>query len=224
MENDESPLMSVAETLNLRGAPRGKKRLKWLIILIILLAVCVSSALAVKKMDRPDSVRYKTQEVERGNLTVTVTATGTLEPTNQVEVGSELSGTIREVMVEENSRVSVNQVLAKLDTTKLEAQYLESKAELASAEAKVLQARATSREAANNLTRLKHVRQLSNNKVPSQYDLDTAEATLARARADEASAKADVSKARAALKVTETDLSKIGDPVPHERRGPGPEC
>ena len=208
MENDENPLMSVAETLNVDGPPRGKKRLKWLIILVVLLVIGVTGALAIKKMDRPDLVRYKTREVERGNLIVTVTATGTLEPTNQVDVGSELSGTIREMTVEENSRVTVNQVLARLDTTKLDAQYLESKAELASAQAKVLQTRATTREAANNLARLKHVRRLSNNKVPSQYDLDTAEATLARARADEAAAKADVSKARAALEVIETDLSK----------------
>ena len=208
MGNGENPLMSVAETLNAQGVPRRKRRFKWLIILIILSAVCVTSAFAIKEMDRPDPVQYKTQKVERGKLTVTVTATGNLEPTNQVEVGSELSGTIRDVMVEENNRVKIGQVLAGLDTTKLEAQYLEAKAKLASAEAGVLQARATTREAENNLARLKHVRRLSNNKVPSQYELDGAEAALARARANAASANAAVSQAHAALEVTETDLKK----------------
>ena len=208
MENNMNPSISVAEALGANGKPRQKKRFKWLVILILLLAACVTSALAIKGMDQPDPVQYKTEKVERGNLTVTVTATGNLEPTNQVEVGSELSGTIRDVAVEENSRVKVGQVLVRLDTTKLKAQYLEAKAKLASAEAKVLQALATTREAESNLTRLKHVRQLSNNKVPSQYDLDAAEATLARASADAASAKADVSQTRAALDVTETDLKK----------------
>ena len=208
MENDENPLASVAETLNVETGSRRKKRFRWIMILLILLAAGVTIALGLKKTDRPDEISFETGEVERGNLTVTVTATGNLEPTNQVEVGSELSGTIREVTVEENSRVTVGQVLARLDTTKLDAQYLESKAELASARANVLQAQATTREAKDNLARLKHVRQLSNNKVPSQYDLDTAEATLSRANADEAAAKAEVSKAQAALEVTETDLDK----------------
>lgn len=208
MENIKSPSISVAEALGVNGTPRRKKPFKWMVILILLLVAGVTSALAIKKMDRPDPVRYKTQKVERGNLTVTVTATGNLEPTNQVDVGSELSGTIRDVTVEENSRVTIDQVLVRLDTTKLEAQYLEAKAKLTSAEAKVLQARATTREAKNNLARLKHVRRLSNNKVPSQYELDAAEAILARARADAASAKAAVSQARATLKVTETDLKK----------------
>ncbi len=208
METNANPSISVAEALGVNGTPLRKKRFKWLVILILLLAVCATSAFAIRKMDRPDPVQYKTEKVARGNLIVTVTATGNLEPTNQVEVGSELSGTIRDVLVEENSRVKVGQVLAGLDTTKLKAQYLAAKAKLASAEAKVLQTRATTREAVNNLARLKHVRQLSHNKVPSQYELDAADATLARAHADEASAKADVSQAQAALEVTETDLKK----------------
>jgi len=200
--------ISVAEALGENGTSSGKKRFKWLVVLILLLAAGVTSALAIQGMDRPDSVRYKTQKVERGKLTVTVAATGNLEPTNQVDVGSELSGTVLDVAVEENSRVKVGQILVGLDTTRLEAQYLEAKAELASAGARVLQTRATTREAENNMARLKHVRQLSNNKVPSQYELDAAEATLARARADAASAKAAVSQTRATLKVTEIDLKK----------------
>ena len=87
--------------------------------------------------------QYKTQRVERGDLTVTVSATGNLEPTNRVDVGSQLSGIIRSVLVQENDRVKVNQTLARLDTSKLEAQHAKNKAELASANAKGLQARAT---------------------------------------------------------------------------------
>ncbi|MCJ7830403.1 MAG: efflux RND transporter periplasmic adaptor subunit, partial [Desulfobacterales bacterium] len=138
----------------------------------------------------------------------TVSATGTLQPTNQVAVGSELSGIIRAVEVDYNNTVKVGQPLARLDTSKLEAQVLQAKATLETAQAKVLQARATVREASSNLERLKKVRELSKNKVGSQYDLDAAEAALERARAEEAGAKAAVAQAKAALQISQTDLSK----------------
>jgi HlyD family secretion protein len=200
--------LSVSETLELTQGPRRKKRLKWIILSILLLLGGVAAVLVFRHMDPPASAHYRTQEVRRGDITVTVSATGKLEPTNQVDVGSELSGIIESVLVEENDRVKVDQILARLDTSKLEAQHAKNKAELASARARVLQAHATFREAENNLARLRHVRELSGNKVPSPFDIDAAEAALARARADEASTEAAVAQAQATLKVTETDLFK----------------
>jgi len=104
--------------------------------------------------------------------------------------------------------VKVNQMLARLDTSRLEAQVLQARASLESAKARVLQARATVREAGSNLARLRKVRELSGNRTPSQYEIDAAEAALERALADEANAHANVSQAKAALEVNETDLSK----------------
>ncbi len=153
-------------------------------------------------------VQYKTQAVQRGDLTMTVTATGTLEPTNQVDVGIEVSGTIKSVEVDYDDHVKVGQILARLDTSKLEAQVLQSTAGLESARAKVLQAQASVREAANQLARLTQVRELSGGKVPSQTDLDAAQAALERAQADEASATAVVSQTQATLDANRTDLSK----------------
>lgn len=208
MTSKHESALSVAEILDISQEPRPRKWLKWIIVIILLILGGVAGALGFRNMEPPASAQYKTQRVEQGDLTVTVSATGNLEPTNQVDVGSELSGIIRSVLVEENDRVKVNQVLARLDTSKLEAQHSKNKAELASAKAKVLQAQATTREAENNLARLRHVRELSGNKVPSPYDIDAAEAALARARADETSAKAAVAQAQATLKGTETDLEK----------------
>ena len=79
------------------------------------------------------ATKYVTQEVTRGDLTVTVTATGNLEPRNQVDIGSELSGTIRSVAVDVNDEVKAGQVLTKLDTSRLEAQVLQAQSSLASA-------------------------------------------------------------------------------------------
>ena len=63
-----------------------------------------------------NSVRYTTETTRRGDLTETVTATGTVQPTNKVEVSSELSGTVRRVLVDYNDHVTAGQVLAVLDT------------------------------------------------------------------------------------------------------------
>ncbi len=152
--------------------------------------------------------KYTTQEVTRGDLTVTVTATGNLEPRNQVDIGSELSGTIRSVAVDVNDTVKAGQVLTKLDTSRLEAQVLQAQSSLASAEARVLQSVAGSKEARANLARLQKVRELSGNKLPSQQDMDVAESAVAQAEGEEAAARAAVAQARANLDVVKTDLGK----------------
>jgi HlyD family secretion protein len=151
---------------------------------------------------------YVTEPVQRGDLTVTVTANGTLQPTRAVNVGSELSGTVARVLVDINDRVKKGQVLVELDTAKLRDQIARSRAALASGEAKVAQAVATVKEARSNLARMQEVQRLSGGKVPSQAELETAQATLDRALADEAAARAAVVDARAALSSDETNLSK----------------
>ncbi|MBE0617414.1 MAG: efflux RND transporter periplasmic adaptor subunit, partial [Proteobacteria bacterium] len=146
--------------------------------------------------------------VQIGSLAVTVSATGNLEPTNQVEVGSELSGTVRTVEVDYNDRVKVGQILARLDTAKLDAQIQQSRAGLDSARAKVEQAQATVQETSANLERLRRLKQLSHDQTPAPSDLDAAEAALARARAGASTAEAAVAQAAATLTSVETDLSK----------------
>lgn len=151
---------------------------------------------------------YVTEEVKKGNLTLSVSANGTLQPTRLVTIGSELSGTVRQVMVDVNDKVKKGQVLVELDTAKLDAQVLRSRASLASAQARQAQAAATTKEAVAGLSRLEEVARLSGGKVPSASELDAGRATLDRARADEASARATVDDARAALSTDETSLSK----------------
>lgn len=187
----------------------GKVRRGWLIAAILAAVAVVIGAVAWQGSNSSASVQYKTQEVQQGELTVLVTATGTLEATNQVDVSSELSGIIKTVEADYNSKVKVGQPLAKLDTTKLEAQVTQSKAALEAASAKVLQAQATVRETRSKLAQLRRVKELSNNRVPSQTEMDAAEAAHERALADVASAKAAVSQAQATLDANLTDLSKL---------------
>jgi HlyD family secretion protein len=137
---------------------------------------------------------FLTEDATRGNLVVTISASGTLQPTRSVDVGSELSGTLDEVLVDENDRVKRGQVVARLDTAKLEDAVVKSRATVAQMEATVAEAR-------GSLNRLRHVAELSGNKIPSKTELETADATLKRAEANEASA-------RAALKTDETNIYK----------------
>ncbi|RCX09482.1 efflux RND transporter periplasmic adaptor subunit [Extensimonas vulgaris] len=151
---------------------------------------------------------YVTEALRRGNITLSVMANGILQPTRSVAIGSELSGTVRDVFVDVNDRVKKGQVLIVLDTAKLEAQVQRSRATLAAAQARLAQAAATTKEAQANYARLQEVARLSGGKVPSAAELDTGLATLLRAQADEASARASVQDARAALSTDETNLSK----------------
>lgn len=186
-----------------------KTRLKrWLMVSIPVIAVVIA-IMGWKRMGKPSVVRYKTEAVVQGDLSLIVTATGTLEPTNKVEVGSELSGIVASVEADYNSQVKVGQVLARINPSKLKAQVTQSKAALESAKAKVLQAQATVNETRSKLAQLQKVLKLSNGKIPSQSDLDSASAAFERAKADEASARAAVSQAKATLEANQTDLSKL---------------
>ncbi|MBM4330876.1 MAG: efflux RND transporter periplasmic adaptor subunit [Deltaproteobacteria bacterium] len=208
MKSKPNAVSDVAQTLKIDEPSKRRKSLKKWIIVVLLTAAAMTAVVIWKLTETSKALQYKTQEVQIGNLTVIVTATGTLQPTNKVDVSSELSGIIKTVAVDYNDRVKVGQVLATLDTSKLQAQVMQSKAALESAKGKVLQAQATVKETRSKLRQFQKVRELSNNKVPSQSEIDAAEAALERAEADEVSAKAAVSQAQAALEANETDLSK----------------
>ncbi len=157
---------------------------------------------------------YDTQPVTRGNLTLSVTANGTLQPTRSVNIGSELSGTVLKVNVDVNDIVKKGQVLVVLDTAKLKDQVARSRAAVAAAVAKLAQTAATVKEARAGLDRLEAVAQLSGGKVPSKAELDTGQAAFDRAVADEASARAGVLDAQAALSTDLTNLSKASIAAP----------
>ena len=152
--------------------------------------------------------QYVTEPVQKGSLTLTVSANGTLQPTRSVNIGSELSGTVKRVLVEVNDQVKVGQVLVELDTSKLSDQVTRSRAALAAAQAQQALATATVKEARANLARMEEVARLSGGKVPAASELDTARATLDRALATQTSAQANVAEVRATLSTDETNLSK----------------
>lgn len=151
------------------------------------------------------AITYTTQTVMRGDVTVNVRATGTIQPTDQVEISSELSGMMRSVYVDYNDIVKKGQVLAELDTEALDAQIASSRAALAAREARVSELQATVAETNAAHNRAKTLRE---KEFLSAAGLEQARAAYIRAVASLGSARADVQTARADLKAKQTNLGK----------------
>jgi HlyD family secretion protein len=199
----------IAKTLGLGHAASRRRRLKrWLIVIFLVVAIAAAIVIVRRGGHESDATQFETDQAKRGNLVVLVTATGTLQPTNEVEVGSEISGIVKSVEADYNDKVKVRQVLARLDTSKLEAQETQLKAALESAKARVMQAKATLNETTSKLGQFERVKELSKGKVPSQSEFDAAQAAFERSKADDASAAAAVAQAQATLEVTQTDIGK----------------
>jgi len=148
-------------------------------------------------------------------LSVSVSATGKLAPTNQVEVGSELSGLVTKVVVDVNDRVTKNQPLALVDPSRFQDAVNQSQAALDNAVATVAQNQATLAQSSATLTRFEEVSRLSGGRVPAKTELDQARADRARAVANVRAAQANVASARATLSSNATQLVKtvIRSPV-----------
>lgn len=165
--------------------------------------------------DHENGPVFKTENIVRGDIDLIVTATGNLAPTNEVTIGSELSGTVSEVLVDINDVVKKDQPIAQLDTAKLTQQTERNRAILLSAEARVTLAMATLTENTASLARFQDLLELSGGKTPSKAQMDTAQAAVDRSKAELESAKAAVNEAQANLRAIERDLSKsiIRSPV-----------
>jgi HlyD family secretion protein len=196
----------------------GKSRpiRKWLIIGIALALIGGGAwyYLTSRKQEN-GKPEFVTEPAKLGRISLIVTAAGNLAPTNQVIIGSELSGTIDDVYVDTNDMVKKDQPLAKLNTTKLDQQTERSRAALLVAKARVNLAQATLEEAKAALARQEELHKLSDGRTPSRGTMETSRATVSRAEADVESAHASVAGAEAEVRAFERDLEKaiIRSPV-----------
>ncbi len=168
----------------------------WLPALIVL----VLALIAAQFFGKDDAPDYITEAVTQESLDLSVTATGSLRPTNQVEVGAEVTGPIDSVLVDVNDRVRKGQVIAVINTEIIDQQIAQSRANLNAARAALAQAQATIDIDQVQLARLEDVRRLSGGRVPSQIELEQAQAAVARDRAAVASARANIEAAEASLR------------------------
>ncbi|WP_198305320.1 efflux RND transporter periplasmic adaptor subunit [Arcobacter vandammei] len=180
-------------------------------LIIVLLIVLVAIGFAIKMFtteNKSTKIEYVTKAVEKGDLSVIVSATGNLNPTNSVEIGIEVSGTIKEIYVDFNDEVKVGQVLATLDTVKLQSQVDSSIAALAIS-------RANQKESEVNVKnkKLLYDRTLkmfndSNGKYPSKNELDDTRFSYEAAVASLEATKAKVLQSESNLKTDRQNLEK----------------
>src|SRR5215471_21107732 len=192
-EHTPSPESDFARRL---GLERPRRRFwtwrKALFLLVIVFAAAGASAYYVGLQH--GAPIYVTVPVMRGPLTATVSATGTLQPDNQVDVGAEISGRVDQVLVDYNTRVTKGQVLAVINTDQLRAQLSQAQAALNAANANVMTSEATAKETGEKRDR---ARALVARGLVSVQEVQTAEADYDRAVAAIAKAKADVENATA---------------------------
>ncbi|HSG35457.1 MAG TPA: efflux RND transporter periplasmic adaptor subunit [Sphingomonadaceae bacterium] len=212
MNTNTGTNQKIDEFLGEPEAPRWRRTAKYWIPAAFLLLVALVVWRVSGDDENPD---YLTEEVTRQSLEIDVTATGNLRPTNQVEIGSEVSGKIDAIFVDVNDRVVRGQVLARINTDVIENDITRSRANLNSALANVERARATLEYDQAQLDRLRQVYELSDGKVPSKSELEVAEANVTRDKAALAAEQANVVSARASLSSAETQRSRaiIRSPV-----------
>jgi HlyD family secretion protein len=186
-ESPKKPDTDFAQQLRL-GARTGLSRRSWILIGVSIVALIILALIFLRKGPATD---YVTQEVTRGPLAVTVSATGTLQPRDQVDVGAEVSGRIDALYVDYNDHVKKGEKLARINTDQIEAQLAQSRAALATAQATLTQ---TSQNYPRTVA-------LAKSNAASKQDLDNARADMLRARAN-------VNLAAAQVRANETLLSK----------------
>lgn len=188
------------------AAPRRRPRLRkaaWIILGVVLLAI--AAAVACQSQPKPEKDPYRFGAVERGDITRSVSASGSLQALVTVDVGSQISGQVTRVLVDFNDPVRAGQTLAVIDPQTFQSRVAQSQADIAAGQAAVQQAQATLANAQADFDRK---RTLVDQGWAAPSTLDQATATLKAARASVAAAHARVNQSRAALRTQQVDLGR----------------
>ena len=196
-----------------RSAPRKKSIVPSLLLGIAVVAILGGGAWwwTARKGEAADSA-YRTATIERGDIRVAISATGTLSAISTVTVGSQISGQVTDVLVDYNSEVKKGEVLARIDPSTYEAQIEQGNAQIANAQASLKQAQATLANAELDYTRKAD---LGRHKLVAQSDVDLARAARDQARAQVNAAQAQIRQQTASTQTTRVNLDRtvIRSPV-----------
>ncbi|MDD5158505.1 MAG: efflux RND transporter periplasmic adaptor subunit [Sulfuricurvum sp.] len=198
---------AIEKTLGI-GENTTPKRWKKISLALLLLLIIIAVVVIGMKRNAKNDVTYTTVALKVQDLTTTVSATGNLEPTNTVDVGIEVSGTISEVLVDYNDRVHINQPMARLDTTKLSAVVTSSKANWMKSKANEESAKAGLDNANIENDRALTMYASTQGNYPSRKEMQSSVTAVAQAKASLAAARAQVDQSFAQLKTDEENLKK----------------
>jgi len=186
----------------------SKKIYIWLILFLIIIGSLAYYFFVIKNDSKNQMVEYVTNKAQRGDLSVVVSATGNLNPTNSVEIGIEVSGTIKEIYVDFNDQVEVGQVLAKLDTRKLQSDVDSMTASLSISKANLKDSEVNLRNKKSIYDRTQKMYNSSGGKYPSVNQLDESRFAYESALSTFEGAKAKVEQASSNLKAALQNLDK----------------
>lgn len=182
-------------------------------LLVVVALVCAGAGWWYwQKQQASADQGFRTTTVERGDVRVAISATGTLSAISTVTVGSQISGQVTDVLVDFNSPVKRGDVLARIDPSTYEAQIAQGDAAVASARASLRQAQATLTNAQADLQRKQD---LAERQLVARSDLDLARAARDQAQAQVASAQAQIRQQTASTQTTRVNLQRavIRSPV-----------
>lgn len=184
----------------------NRSRLSWRVLWLVVLSASILGVWywSSRAPEQSASI-YTTELANISDISVIVTSTGSIEPTNVVEITSELSGTIKSVEADFNDPVVKGQILARLDTDKLEAILEQGKATLAAREARVAEAEVSYEEMRKQYERAIH---LESTGAISIEQLAASQSAFQHATAALKVSEADVRVAKASLSLDEANLAK----------------
>ena len=187
-------------TKDMYASLRPKRTKKNIIITASIIAVIVLIILYNIFKDSGPEFTYTTVKIEKGNVASLVSATGKISATNEVLIGSQVSGTISAVFVEENDNVKKGDVLAIINPDTINQTIARYEAQLNSAKASLNSSKVQYNNKLINYNRLSEVYKVTGGKSPSKTELDNAQMELS-------TAKADVQVKEASIKEVETNLN-----------------
>lgn len=186
----------------------SKKKYIFIGVFLLIIAVISYYSFFINTAKKDESSIYNTKKVTKGDLSVTVSATGKLNPTNSVEIGIEVSGTIKDIYVDFNDVVEVGQVLAILDTRKLQSEVDGQTAALSMAKANLKQSEVEAKNKKVNYDRTQKMYESSGGKYPSINELDGSRFAYEGSVSMLEGAKARVEQATFSLKMAQQNLDK----------------
>jgi len=162
--------------------------------------------------NKENGMNYKTEKAVRGDIVSSITASGAVNAVTTVLVGTQVSGTVKNLYVDFNSVVKQGQAIAQIDPAIFEAQVEQAKANLLSAKANVEKANVALADADRTMKRQK---ELFDRNLISRSDVDAAGTAYDAAVAQVSAAKAQAAQTEAALKISKTNLryTRIVSPV-----------
>ena len=187
-------------TKDMYDSLRPKRTKRNIIITASIIVVIVLIILYNIFKDNGPEFLYTTVKGEKGNVASLVSATGKISATNEVLIGSQVSGTISAVFVEENDNVKKGDILAIINPDTINQTIARYEAQLNSAKASLNSSKVQYNNKLINYNRLSEVYKVTGGKSPSKTELDNAQMELA-------TAKADVQVKEASIKEVETNLN-----------------